>query len=737
MSRRDWRDWDDHRYPDYGLDYEDEQARLDRLRPRLAPGKRTLTSRLDPVQRKAKGPAARKDADAALERAAQGRGAGLPAELQRELERSTGTDLNAVRIHSGAVAGEAADAISAKAYTTGFDIHFAPGTYDPSSDEGRHLIAHEVAHTVQQSGARSTTPQAKAAISQPGDALETEADAFADAFLAGHAAPLSRASAPTISRQPADVAQPDSDEPDAWVGDLVASATAAEQERLPPKKLARARRHNQYWLRKHNLTTVDYGFGASEPNDERFAYYIAELQEENGLAVDGIAGPKTAAALGAFDRGQARRGQARTAPDAGPRGRAEPQGFSAQGHRQLSGSAATPPSPAGSQTSANQTSGQPAASSASGATLDAYDYMDALGNPTLAAALGTLATVQQLSRKLSRGTRRNEETGQGRDDLVSLIAQMRNQIAQLDHAGLKPAGLASIKAKLYGALRELTPYYEEWENAPILQDWHDGRTCNLTALAMALESVGKSANDFSGDREKVVKVATWADSSLKRATRTVDKGDGDWARLTGLRLPDFLQVVATAECAKGTSDAAISAAKNAAWSWITHDVAEVMMRLAPLFGVSATPRWFNANASATRRANPQYDSLAHFGRKHRGAIETEVDKRNRWEKTGSTHDKKAYESSRDANSAALDGNGLGDSLQLDSYKQAVRGNVGADLDQGRPIVVNLENHYVHLQQLAEDHIMVDDPGRMRRVNRKVLWDEARAMGYFKRWIVFA
>ena len=659
MSWRDWRDWDDHRYPDYGLDYKDEQARLDRLRPRLAPGKRTLTSRLYPVQRKAKSPAARKDADAALERAAQARGIGLPSELQRSLEQSTGTDLDAVRIHTDAAAGEAADAISAKAYTTGFNIHFVPGTYDPSSEEGRHLIAHEVAHTVQQAGAPSTAPQAKATISQPGDALEMEADAFADAFAAGHAAPLSRASAPTISRQRADVAEPDSEESDAWVNDLVASGAAAEQERLPPKKLAKARRHNRYWLRKHNLKTVDYGFGASAPDDERFAYYIAELQEENGLTVDGIAGPKTAATLGAFERGQARRGPAQSPPNANSQADADGQNFSAHEHQKLPQSTPKPHSHAGSQTSANQTLGQPAASSASGATLDVYDYMDALGNPTLLAALGTLATAQELSAKLNRRAKatRNEEAGQGRDDLVSVIAGLRIQIDALDNSGLDPAQLASLKPKLYSALRDLTPYYEEFHNAPLLQDWEDGRTCNLTALAMALESLGKSAENFSGDREKVIKVATWAHSSLKRATRTVDKGDGGWARLAGLRLPDFLQVVATAQRAKGTSDAAISAAKKSAWSWITHDVAEVMTTLAPLFGVTATFRWFNSDASATDKSNRQYSELARFGGKRRHDVEKVVDARNKWEQTGSKQVKKVYDERHDANKDALEGKG--------------------------------------------------------------------------------
>jgi len=80
-------------------------------------------------------------------------GSPLPDVLMRKFESSLGADLSGVRIHTGGVSEQAADAVGAKAYTMGNDIHFGAGHFDPSSSSGQHLLAHEVAHTVQQSGA--------------------------------------------------------------------------------------------------------------------------------------------------------------------------------------------------------------------------------------------------------------------------------------------------------------------------------------------------------------------------------------------------------------------------------------------------------------------------------------------------------------------------------------------------------------------------------------------------------
>ncbi len=122
-------------------------------------------------------------------------GASLPGGLQSRLQSAIGADLSGVRVHTDSTSAKAAADMGAAAFAVGQDVHFGAGNYDPKSERGQHLIAHEVAHTVQQAGAPAQT-QTKLEVSEPGDTFEREADDFADAFIAGGAAPVSQ----TVSR---------------------------------------------------------------------------------------------------------------------------------------------------------------------------------------------------------------------------------------------------------------------------------------------------------------------------------------------------------------------------------------------------------------------------------------------------------------------------------------------------------------------------------------------------------
>jgi hypothetical protein len=119
-----------------------------------------------------------------VDRAAGSSGSPLPGDLRDRFESSLGADLSGVRLHTGAESATAASAVGAKAYTTGQDIHFGAGHYDPTSQSGQFLIAHEVAHTVQQQGA-APTRQNKLEVSSPQDAAEAEADRAAASMVAG------------------------------------------------------------------------------------------------------------------------------------------------------------------------------------------------------------------------------------------------------------------------------------------------------------------------------------------------------------------------------------------------------------------------------------------------------------------------------------------------------------------------------------------------------------------------
>ena len=140
------------------------------------------------------------DAPTHVARASGSTGEPLPVKLRANFEGSLGADLGGVRVHHGADSATAAQSIAARAYTMGQDIHFAAGAYAPGSTEGEHLLAHEVAHTVQQAG--GTGLQTKLEVSSPGDAAERGADSAADAMVRGEAATVGTVAGGQIARAP-------------------------------------------------------------------------------------------------------------------------------------------------------------------------------------------------------------------------------------------------------------------------------------------------------------------------------------------------------------------------------------------------------------------------------------------------------------------------------------------------------------------------------------------------------
>jgi len=80
------------------------------------------------------------------------RGGGRPLEpaTRKFFEPRFGSDFRAVRAHTGPDAARAAGALGARAFTLGQQIFFGKGQYQPESPAGRHLIAHELTHTIQQ-----------------------------------------------------------------------------------------------------------------------------------------------------------------------------------------------------------------------------------------------------------------------------------------------------------------------------------------------------------------------------------------------------------------------------------------------------------------------------------------------------------------------------------------------------------------------------------------------------------
>ena len=136
-------------------------------------------------------------------------GAPLDTATRASMEPRLGHDFSQVRVHTGARAAESARAVNALAYTVGRDVVFGAGNYAPSSTAGHRLLAHELAHVVQQRGADST-PGAGLEIGHADSRAEQEAEHIARGVgTARFATPLSAGPVPVqVQRQAPPVLPP-------------------------------------------------------------------------------------------------------------------------------------------------------------------------------------------------------------------------------------------------------------------------------------------------------------------------------------------------------------------------------------------------------------------------------------------------------------------------------------------------------------------------------------------------
>jgi hypothetical protein len=91
------------------------------------------------------------------------------------MEARLGHDFGDVRVHSERPAAAAAERLNARAFTVGSHVVFGGGEFAPSTPDGRRLLAHELAHVVQQSA--RPAPAGRLRVSRPGDTAEHAAEA--------------------------------------------------------------------------------------------------------------------------------------------------------------------------------------------------------------------------------------------------------------------------------------------------------------------------------------------------------------------------------------------------------------------------------------------------------------------------------------------------------------------------------------------------------------------------------
>lgn len=112
----------------------------------------------------------------------RGGGRQLDEGMQEKMGASLGHDFDGVRVHDSQEADGLNRQLGAKAFTTGSDIFFRQGQYNPDSSEGQELLAHEMTHVVQQSSGLSGSSSGMT-VNAPGDIYEQEADSVASSVM--------------------------------------------------------------------------------------------------------------------------------------------------------------------------------------------------------------------------------------------------------------------------------------------------------------------------------------------------------------------------------------------------------------------------------------------------------------------------------------------------------------------------------------------------------------------------
>lgn len=131
------------------------------IQPTTSAGLQQAIQRLESLLQKAEGRSIPTSAPASLEgslQSAKGGGTPLDNQTRGDMEGGFGADFSGVRVHSGSEATAMNQSIGARAFTHGNDIFFNSGEYQPQSQGGRHLLAHELTHTLQQGASVQRKP---------------------------------------------------------------------------------------------------------------------------------------------------------------------------------------------------------------------------------------------------------------------------------------------------------------------------------------------------------------------------------------------------------------------------------------------------------------------------------------------------------------------------------------------------------------------------------------------------
>ena len=135
------------------------EREADRVAEAVAGGRSGTPARISaakPMLRRKAATGEAEEAPPVVGEALRSPGQPLGTEVRGFMEPRIGHDLGQVRVHTGDLASRSTRAVGALAYTVGSDIVFGEGRYKPGTQEGRSLLAHELAHVVQQGESRAS-----------------------------------------------------------------------------------------------------------------------------------------------------------------------------------------------------------------------------------------------------------------------------------------------------------------------------------------------------------------------------------------------------------------------------------------------------------------------------------------------------------------------------------------------------------------------------------------------------
>ena len=157
-----------------------------------------------------------------------GGGSPLAPDVKGEMESRLGHDFSDVRVHNDSQAHESARSVNAHAYTVGSNVVFQRDRFDPSSSEGKTMLAHELTHVVQQRSGPvdGTSTGGGIKVSDPSDRFEREASANAERAMSAPAPAVQPSASPAAVQRD----EAPAEEEDVAQGSFVQREEAPEDE---------------------------------------------------------------------------------------------------------------------------------------------------------------------------------------------------------------------------------------------------------------------------------------------------------------------------------------------------------------------------------------------------------------------------------------------------------------------------------------------------------------------------